>query len=84
MRYHAKRLARLTEFVFIKEEGCYRRRGQQKWVTQRDFERVNRFGLFGLKLPQCGDQRAGARKGPITHSPGKMSEYWNFLESKYR
>jgi hypothetical protein len=55
MRYHAKRLARLTEFVFIKEEGCYRRRGQQEWITQRDFERVNRFGLFGLKLLQCGD-----------------------------
>jgi len=55
MRYHAKRLDRLTEFVFIKEEKCDRRRGQQEWVTQRDFERVNRFGLFGLNRPHYGD-----------------------------
>lgn len=55
MRYHARRLDRLTEWVFIEEERLYRRVGQQKWITQREFERVNAWEIFGLCRPHYGD-----------------------------
>ena len=55
MEYYAKRLNRLVEYVFIAEIKEYVRRGKQPWITQREFDRWCRFGLFGLKVPQYGD-----------------------------
>ncbi len=55
MRYHAKRLDRLTKHVFIKEEELYRRVGQQEWITDREFERLVAGHIFGVEYPQYGD-----------------------------